>query len=373
MSHLAHTDGAAASIHYAQCWEDPRTLEEALAVTPGDDVVSIASGGDNTLALLLKGPRSVMAVDRSPAQIHLVELKLRSIEHLSYEEFTGFVGARPSGDRLKIYCDLRPSLSERARAYWDGNQGALTRGIIHSGKFERYFGIFRRRVLPLIHGRETVRRLLATASVAEQREFYERDWDNRRWQMLFRVFFGKFLLGRLGRDPAFFRYVTLDKVAATLLGRARHALTEIPIRDNYFIEYILTGNYNRPGSGPPWLRAENFPALKANAGRLKLVCAGLTEYLGSLNAESVSKFNLSDVFEYMSESEVEAALRQVCRVSNRDGRLAFWTLFVPRAVPQGLAGRLNPLAGVEERLLFEARAFFYGTFRVWTVSCTGQS
>jgi len=357
----------AAGIRYAQCWEDPRAIEDALAVTSDDDVVSIASGGDNTLALLLKGPRSVTAVDRNPAQLHLVELKIRAVERLGYEEFAGFVGARPAGERLRTYGQLRSSLSPAARDYWDGNPDALAGGIVHCGKFEKYFGLFRRRVLPLIHGRRTVRRLLASPTVEDQREFYGRTWDNRRWRLLFRVFFGKFLLGRLGRDPSYFRYVTLDKVAATLLGRARHALAEIPIRDNFYVEYILTGNFRRLDSGPPWLQPGNFDELKANIGRLRLVRAGLTEYLSSLDPGSASRFNLSDIFEYLSEEEVETALREVCRVSAPRGRLAFWTLFIPRPVPESLKGQLRPSAALEDKWPAAARAFFYGGFRAWSV------
>ena len=362
----ARTAGAA-GIRYAQCWEDPRALEEVLALTHYDDVVSIASGGDNTLALLLRGPRSVTAVDRSPAQLHLVELKLKAIEHLGYEEFAGFVGARPSAGRMATYAKLRPLLSGQARDHWDGNPAALAGGIIHCGKFERYFGLFRRRVLPLIHGRRTVGRLLASSSVEEQRAFYERAWDNRRWRALFRVFFGRFLLGRLGRDPSHFRYVTLDRVAATLLGRARHALAELPIRDNFYVEYILTGNYHRPDSAPPWLRPGNFAALKGSAGRVRLVQAGLTEYLASLAPGSVSAMNLPDVFEYRSDAEVEAALREVCRAARPESKLAFWTLFVPRTVPESLSGRLRPMAGSGDKWPAEARAFFYGGFCAWHV------
>ena len=62
-------------VNYAQCWEDPRTVIHALEVSPLDDVISIASGGDNIFALLLNQPRSLVAVDMNPAQIFLVELK----------------------------------------------------------------------------------------------------------------------------------------------------------------------------------------------------------------------------------------------------------------------------------------------------------
>jgi S-adenosylmethionine-diacylglycerol 3-amino-3-carboxypropyl transferase len=355
-------------IHYAQCWEDPRILKEALAVTPQDDVVSIASGGDNTFALILEGPRSLTAVDWNPAQVHLVELKMRAIEHLEYEDFIGFIGARPSRDREDLYRVIREGLSDAARAYWDENMHLVGRGIIHCGKFENYFRIFRSRVLPLVHNRKTVRRLLAASSLEGQREFYERTWNSGRWRMLFRIFFGKFLLGHLGRDPSFFRYVTLDKVADTLLRRTRHALTEIPIRDNHFIEYILTGNYARLDEAPPWLRPANFATLKRNVGRLKLVQAGLEEYLRSLPAGAVSKFNLSDIFEYMSERDVESSLQEISRVSAPGAKVAFWTVFVSRAVPRALAGRITASPQTVEKLHFRARAFFYGGFCLWNVN-----
>ena len=42
-------------IRYAQAWEDADILAAALRVKPSDTVVSIASAGDNALALLAEG------------------------------------------------------------------------------------------------------------------------------------------------------------------------------------------------------------------------------------------------------------------------------------------------------------------------------
>jgi S-adenosylmethionine-diacylglycerol 3-amino-3-carboxypropyl transferase len=39
-------------IRYGQCWEDADILLTALDIQPGDVCLSIASAGDNTLALL---------------------------------------------------------------------------------------------------------------------------------------------------------------------------------------------------------------------------------------------------------------------------------------------------------------------------------
>ena len=41
-------------IRYAQCWEDADVLLAGLDVKPGDTCLSIASAGDNALALLAR-------------------------------------------------------------------------------------------------------------------------------------------------------------------------------------------------------------------------------------------------------------------------------------------------------------------------------
>ena len=57
------------AIRYAQVWEDADVLLAGLDVQPGDVCVSIASAGDNALALLTKDPSRVIALDLSPAQL----------------------------------------------------------------------------------------------------------------------------------------------------------------------------------------------------------------------------------------------------------------------------------------------------------------
>src|SRR5262249_31592309 len=50
-------------IRYAQVWEDADILAAALRIRRGDVVVSIASAGDNALALLAEGAERVIAAD----------------------------------------------------------------------------------------------------------------------------------------------------------------------------------------------------------------------------------------------------------------------------------------------------------------------
>ena len=83
-------------INYSQCWEDPEILMKALNINTDDIVLSVTSGGDNTIALLLSNPQKVIAIDLNPAQNYLLELKLAATKVLSYDEYLSFLGITES-------------------------------------------------------------------------------------------------------------------------------------------------------------------------------------------------------------------------------------------------------------------------------------
>jgi S-adenosylmethionine-diacylglycerol 3-amino-3-carboxypropyl transferase len=352
-------------IHYAQCWEDPRTLRNALKIIPQDNVLSIASGGDNSFALLLQNPKSLTALDKNPAQIYLVELKMQAIKLFDYDDFIFFIGARPSRKRRQLYLQLRPYLSNQAQKYWDVKEDTISKGVIHCGKFEHYFALFRRLVLPLIHRPTTINRLLSFHSKQLQRTFYNNVWNNHRWQWLFRIFFGKFILGHLGRDPSFFRYVQVDHITEELFMRTQNGLTKIPIRDNFFLEYIFKGRFNNLEHAHPYLKKDNFESLKKHLGKMRLIISDLMDYLKNLPSGSISKFNLSDIFEYLSDDSYEKLLTEIVRVSSKGAKITFWTLFLPRYIPQILSDVLESKDQLSKKLFAADRTFFYGNFNVW--------
>ncbi len=86
-------------VRYAQCWEDADILLAALDVQPNHTCLSIASAGDNTLALLSKGPARVVALDLSPAQLACLELRVAAYRVLDHGQLLELLGARPSTRR----------------------------------------------------------------------------------------------------------------------------------------------------------------------------------------------------------------------------------------------------------------------------------
>ena len=76
------------------------------------------------------------------------------------------------------------------------------------------------------------------------------------------------------------------------------------------------------------------------------------------------RFNLSDIFEYMSEQATGTLLRRLVDQSNPGARLAYWNMLAPRSRPDSMKGRLDPLVELSERLHLEDKAFFYSCFVV---------
>ena len=344
------------ALRYAQCWEDADVLLEALAVQPGDVCLSIASAGDNTLALLTRRPGRVVALDLSEVQLACLELRVAAYRELDHPGRLELIGSRPSRRRGDLYRRCRPQLSATAQSFWDANPRAVERGVGGAGKFERYLALFRRWLLPLVHGPGRVARLLQGGSFEEREAFYRSEWDSWRWRALFRLFFSRAVMGRLGRDPSFFRYVE-GSVAERILARARHALTRLDPAENSYLQWILTGRHLE--ALPFALRPENFEPIRDNLDRLEWHPLSLEDYLGRAGSGAVQRFNLSNIFEYMSLPNYHALLGQLLEAGDAGGRLVYWNMLVPRHRPPELAGCLRPLSEIAAELHARDRAFFY--------------
>jgi len=344
------------TVRYAQCWEDAEILLQALDVRAGDTCVSIGSAGDNTLALLVRKPRRVIAVDLNPAQIACLELRVSAYRKLRHSELLELVGSATSSRRLELYRRCRASLSRNSRRFWDTHPDEVEDGIGTAGRFERYFSIFRRCVLPLVHSRRVTEAMLRGGTRDERERFFAEVWDSWRWRLAFRMFFSRAVMSRLGRDPSCFQHVN-GVVANRLLARTRHALTGLDPADNPYLQWICAGRHLTVL--PFALRLENFASIRDNLDRLEWCCCPLERYLESVQPHSIDRFNLSDIFEYLSPRQYARVLDQVACAGVPGGRLVYWNMLVERFRPPSLGARLRPLVELARELHRQDRAFFY--------------
>ncbi len=343
-------------IRYASCWEDADVLIKALNVKEGNAYLSIASAGDNSLSLLSKSPSLVLAIDINPAQLACVEIRKIAFQKLSYEQLLVCLGVNEGDNRVNLYQRLRADLSPEARFFWDQHPDFIKKGIIHAGKFEHYFALFRKRILPLIHSRKNVERLLSIHDIKERTDFYNNTWNTSRWKLFFKIFFSRKIMGKLGRDPEFFKYVETD-VASRIFKRAEYALTELSTATNPYLEYILRGNFKY--SLPFYLRRENFDAIRNNIDRLVIFKGNLREAFQKSPQKKFDGFNLSDIFEYMSYRQYEEEVKNILEHANFGARLVYWNMLADRKHINDLEGKMTFLDQEASELVNQDKAFFY--------------
>jgi S-adenosylmethionine-diacylglycerol 3-amino-3-carboxypropyl transferase len=346
-------------IRYANVWEDAALLLKGLAARAGERHLSIASAGDNAFMLLTSDPEIVVAVDINAPQLHLCALKREAMRHLDREAYLAFAGFTPSATRLAAFETIAPSLSPAALQYWQQNTAILENGIVHAGKFERYFKLFAHWVLPFIHAKKTVEELLRTKSAAEQHDFYQKRWNTWRWRMLFKIFFSKFVMGKAGRDPAFLKEVNIP-VGEFIFNQAERHLSSTAAQNNHILRFNLTGSFGQ--TLPDYVQPDHYEKIKAGLDRLQLhhgFAEAAIEQWGKFDC-----FNLSNIFEYMDDSTFKLVAAQLLAGAKPGARFAYWNLMVPRNMAEIMPGRLSndPIINILPR--DTDRGFFYNKFIV---------
>ena len=350
-------------IRYAQLWEDADVLTEALGPASGKTLVSICSAGDNALAMLTLDPARVVTVDLSPAQIACLRLRIGAYHVLTHQEFLVLMGSRPGArrrllDRALAECDAETS------AFWTELAPLVERhGAGGVGKFERYFRIFRKWLLPLAQSRRTIDDIFVSRPKDARAEFLETRFNNWRWRLLLKAFFSNAAMGRLGRDKAFFDHVD-GSLSEHVARRIRHAAVTCDPSENPYLHWIMKGTHG-DALPMPW-RAEHFETIRDRLDRLDIRLGSLEAFIDE--GDKADRFNLSDIFEYMSPDVFETVYGQILSAANPGARLVYWNMMVPRRVPPAHADRIVRQDALEERLKRKDKAFFYSDFVIEDVA-----
>jgi S-adenosylmethionine-diacylglycerol 3-amino-3-carboxypropyl transferase len=232
----------------------------------------------------------------------------------------------------------------------------IMEGIIDQGKFEKYFHAFRTKILPLIHSKKRIDALFAPKSAEDQKVFFDQQWNTWRWRTLFKVFFSKFVMGKLGRDPEFLNEVKIS-VSQFILAQAAGNLRAKQCQDNYYLQYILKGQFIT--NLPHYAREENYTKIKSNIANIT-VFKGLAEDAFT-EYEGFNKFNLSNIFEYMPPATFKKVSLNLQENSAPNSIFAYWNLMVPRRISAILPGFEHQKTTSEELGKLD-HTFFYSQF-----------
>ena len=344
-------------LRYANCWEDADVLLEGLNPSEGGRFLSIGSAGDNSFSLLTTNPEIVIAVDINPIQLKLIELKKAAIKHFSRTEFLEFTGFEESKNRIILFNKIKNTLKSETASFWKSKKELIENGLVYGGKFEKYFKLFSNKILPIIHNKKRISELFREKPDIEQKLLYSKQWNSLRWNLFFKLFFSKFVMGRFGRSKEFMNEVEIP-IGEFIFGKAEKHLGNTNCQKNYFLQFILNGNFSE--YLPHYVRKENYYTIQQNIEKLDFI-EGLAESTFK-RYSNFNYFNLSDIFEYMNPELFKTVAGNFIENSEKNARFAYWNLMVPRFLSEINPDKFEYQKSLSEELSEIDKGFFYGKF-----------
>ncbi|MBF0409758.1 MAG: DUF3419 family protein [Candidatus Riflebacteria bacterium] len=359
------------AIVYSNVWEDPELNRVSLNVQPGDSVLSITSGGCNSLCLLLENPSKVVSIDFNPAQIALLEFKKAAISLLDYDDFLGVLGVefynKPTKHtpekRIQLYKSFRDKLPGEARSFWDENESIIGSGVFMSGKVEKFFALYRW-ILGKLYNYDDIEKLFFQPDLESQWKYY-RSIKIKRWRFLNRSLLNRFVLSLVKGGHSFAQVEDPD-LSENLNRKIDRAMKNLYNPDNFFMALMLLGKHFKPESMSPYLLEKNYPLLKKNIDRLETYYGILTDVLKKYGPSSFDRLNLSNIFEWMDNSTFNGVIREAIALSKPRARLAYrYTLARPRELDSSNLEKLQYEPELSKKLFNQDRAFIYESFHAF--------
>ncbi|MBF0544719.1 MAG: DUF3419 family protein [Candidatus Riflebacteria bacterium] len=359
------------AIVYSNVWEDPELNRLSLQVKPGESVLSVTSGGCNSLCLLLENPGRVVSMDFNPAQCALLEFKKAAISTFDYDDFLGVLGVEFLGKpskyspekRISLFHKFRDKLPSDARAFWDENEEIIGKGVFMSGKVEKFFAFYRW-ILQKMYDPSKIENLFHQPDIKSQWRAYS-DLNKKRWRFLNRVLLNRFVLS-LVKGAHSFAQVEDPDLSENLNRKLDKAMKNLYNPDNFFMSLMLLGVHYKPESMSPYLLEKNYPLLKKNIDRLESIYGILTHVVERYGKASFDKLNLSNIFEWMDNETFNNVIREAIAISKPKARFAYrYTLARPRQLDAANLEIMQSEPELAQRLFDQDRAFIYESFHVF--------
>lgn len=360
-------------IDFYTCWEDMDLIQKSLQINSNDIIFSVTSGGCNILNFLVYNPKKILAVDYNPYQNYLLELKIEAIRNLNYTEFLQFMGITPSKERMELYEIIRKNLSQNASAFWDLNSFAVEKGILNVGEQNvKNYGKF----LRFLKGRKTIENFFYCTTIEEQTDYFYKHIYGLPWRLYpgctYRDFVIKLALclralheypyGRK-RVSGYFRYIQKIHYPKDHLKKIEYVYTKVPIKYNHFASLMLLNRYINEDCFPPYLREENYGMIQQRIDRIETKTASVLETLRECPSDSITKFNLSNVFDWIADDIFTKQFVEITRVGKNGGKIFYSTTRDDRYIPKDIK-TMYPYEKIAVDLLKEDRTMMYSYFEV---------
>jgi S-adenosylmethionine-diacylglycerol 3-amino-3-carboxypropyl transferase len=331
---------------FAQVREDPRLdLAVLRRVRAPADVVMIASGGETAVCLAREPLRSLTLVDMNPAQLALCRLKLHLASNTSPKRNLALLG----------HCDM--DVEERryevgrlcevlglAEEVFGPPESVAALGVDHAGRYEVLFARLREELMPC---REALHEMLRSP-------LPRRDGNVKVDADLASVMTLSNLVALFGKEATQNPRQPFHRHFAE---RVRRGMAEHAPLTNPFLWQMLAGSFP-PGARYDWLESEAPPRTHA-----QFVQGKMSDTLATMPEQSADFVHLSNILDWLSESEATECLRRAVRVLRPGGMVILRQLNSTLDIT-ALTSGLSWDAAFGAQLHSQDRSFFYHAIHV---------
>lgn len=303
---------------YSISWEDAEVDKPVLDVQPTDKVLTLTGGGDNVFNLVLDGAERVDCVDLNPCQYHLMELKLKTLLHGTFEQLWALFGEGKM-DNFDIFLirSIYTSLSIRTFSFWYTNMRYFkSPGLYYQGSMGHVVWVAR--MIGLKH-------MLCNPWIQNTTPLYRLFLKYIQFVIwLFCSVFGstRIMWSMFGTPPNQIKLITQDMRLASYVTKALTTTfdrTNI-MKDNYYYYLILNGKFTMTNC-PEYLKQKNFKYLKDQCSdRIRNMNGSLIDVM---KMDTYNKIILMDHMDWMDKAYVDHLCRVMQTQMKTTGRAIF--------------------------------------------------
>jgi S-adenosylmethionine-diacylglycerol 3-amino-3-carboxypropyl transferase len=347
-------------LQFSQVREDPLIDAGVVRRSPGPDrhVMLVASAGCTALSLLTESTvRTIEAVDINPTQLALCRLKAAAVACLESPDLLAFLGAVP-GAPLDHWPHVARELPAADRALWENHRDWLAMGVLRAGNYERLFAVWRCFLHQFVAAEGLCRDLFASPGLTAQATTFER-FNQTYWPVGFTLaFHADFLNAMFGPKATQHAEGPYDRYFE---GVFRHAITAVPVRDNYFLSQLLLDAYlpDEPDGLPPYLQPRHLNTVRRGLERIRWRQGTFPAVLGEREGPPLAMVQLSNILDWCTADEGEVIAAALIPHLLPGARLLVRQLNNTSGLPQRLNERLQWDAEADRTLQAAERSFFY--------------
>ena len=274
---------------------------------------------------------------------------------------------------VKIYQSIRLQLDNKTRLFWDLNSHIIKKGLIYIGEQDvKAFGIF----LRFLKGKNTFEGLFKCKSIEEQNDYFYKKIYGFPWKLslklsyniqLFKIILCLRMLNqfhyRRKKSSELLRYVKRVNYPKNPLKQMNFILTKTPIINNYFASLMLLNCYYNKNFFPPYLKKKSFPILKERIKKIQIKTSSLYKFLKNFPDNSITKFNLSNIFDWFDEKDFKETFFEIKRVGKNESRFFYLATRNDRYIPKDIDG-IESEKELESQLKNEDRTLLYSNIHI---------